>query len=55
MRNKRFSNHEHELRRYLEGTVLLNFCPDHIVARIISTGERLSVALLSSILSALKI
>ncbi|WP_448245844.1 bifunctional aspartate kinase/homoserine dehydrogenase I [Thalassotalea agariperforans] len=48
------SNHEHELRRYLEGTVLLNFCPDHIVARIISTGERLSVALLSSILSALK-
>jgi aspartokinase/homoserine dehydrogenase 1 len=43
-------NYEHELRRYLEGALLLNFCPEHIVARIISTGERLSVALLSSIL-----
>lgn len=46
------SNYEHELRRYLEGTVLLNFCPEHIVARIISMGERLSVALLTSIFTA---
>ena len=45
-------NYENELKRYLEGTLLLNFCPDHIIARIICMGERLSVAILSSILKA---
>ena len=45
------ANWEHELRRYLEGAILLTYCPDHIRARIISIGERLSVVLLSSVLA----
>ncbi|MBL4909402.1 MAG: bifunctional aspartate kinase/homoserine dehydrogenase I [Alteromonadaceae bacterium] len=43
---------EQELSRYLQGVTLLKFCPEHIRARIISTGERLSVALLSAVLTA---
>jgi len=42
---------EHQLSRYLHGATLLSFCPEHIRARIISIGERLSVALLQSVLS----
>jgi len=43
---------EQELSHYLQGVTLLKFCPEHIRARIISTGERLSVALLASVLKA---
>ena len=42
---------EHQLSRYLHGATLLSFCPEHVRARIISIGERLSVALLQSVLS----
>lgn len=41
---------EQQLSRYLQGANMLSFCPEHIRARIISMGERLSVALLSSVL-----
>jgi len=43
-------NYEHQLQRYMQGATLLSYCPDHIRARIISTGERLSVAILDSVL-----
>ena len=43
---------EHQLSRLMQGAHLLEFCPDHVRARIISTGERLSVAILSSVLAA---
>jgi len=43
---------EQQLNRYLQGASLLSFCPEHIRARIISIGERLSVALLTSVLKA---
>jgi len=43
-------NYEHQLERFMQGTNLLSYCPDHIRARIISTGERLSVAILDSVL-----
>ena len=43
---------EHQLTRLMQGAHLLEFCPDHVRARIISTGERLSVAILSSVLAA---
>ncbi|PCI62983.1 MAG: bifunctional aspartate kinase/homoserine dehydrogenase I [Gammaproteobacteria bacterium] len=43
---------EHQLSHYLQGVALLKFCPEHIRARIISTGERLSVAMLSAVLTA---
>ncbi|WP_448213148.1 bifunctional aspartate kinase/homoserine dehydrogenase I [Colwellia sp. MEBiC06753] len=43
---------EHQLERYMKGANLLAFCPDHVRAKIISTGERLSVAILSSVLAA---
>lgn len=46
------SNNEHQLKRYMQGAVLLTFCPEHIRARIISTGERLSVAILDAVLQA---
>ena len=46
------ANNEHQLKRYMQGAVLLTYCPDHIRARIISTGERLSVAILDSVLQA---
>lgn len=44
-------NWEHKLSRYLQGATMLSYCPDHIRAIIISIGERLSVALLESVLS----
>jgi aspartokinase/homoserine dehydrogenase 1 len=43
---------EHKLARYLKGANLLAYCPEHIKACIISTGERLSVAILASVLKA---
>lgn len=43
---------DQQLARYLKGANLLSFCPEHIRARIISTGERLSVAILTSVLKA---
>ncbi len=43
---------EQQLTRYLKGANLLSYCPEHIRARIISTGERLSVAMLTSVLKA---
>ena len=43
---------EQQLSRYLHGATLLSFCPEHVRARIISIGERLSVALLQSVLAA---
>ncbi len=44
------ANWEQQLSRYLQGATLLSFCPEHVRARIISIGERLSVALLESVL-----
>jgi len=44
------TNYEHQLSRYMQGATMLTYCPDHIRARIISTGERLSVAILDSVL-----
>lgn len=46
------ANCEHQLSRYMKGANMLSYCPDHIRARIISTGERLSVAMLDSVLQA---
>ena len=46
------TNCENQLSRYMQGANMLSFCPEHIRARIISTGERLSVALLDSVLQA---
>ncbi len=43
---------EHSLGQYLKGANMLSFCPEHIRAIIISMGERLSVALLQSVLVA---
>lgn len=43
---------EHRLSQYLHGATMLSFCPEHIRARIISMGERLSVAILESVLQA---
>ncbi|NMP32147.1 bifunctional aspartate kinase/homoserine dehydrogenase I [Thalassotalea sp. M1531] len=43
---------EHQLERFMQGAHLLEYCPDHVRAKIISTGERLSVAILSSVLAA---
>jgi aspartokinase/homoserine dehydrogenase 1 len=45
-------NWEQQLGRYLQGATMLSYCPDHIRAIIISVGERLSVALLDSVLKA---
>ena len=44
------TNYEQQLSRYMQGATLLTYCPDHIRARIISTGERLSVAILEAVL-----
>ncbi len=44
------TNYEHQLQRYMQGAMMLTYCPDHIRARVISTGERLSVAILDSVL-----
>ncbi len=46
------ANCEQQLGRYMKGATMLSYCPDHIRARIISTGERLSVAILDSLLQA---
>jgi aspartokinase/homoserine dehydrogenase 1 len=46
-------NYEQQLSRYMQGATMLSYCPDHIRARIISTGERLSVAILDGVLQAL--
>lgn len=43
---------EQALTRYMQGANLLAFCPEHVRAKIISTGERLSVALLASVIKA---
>lgn len=40
----------HQLKRWLDGAAMLEYCPDHIRAKIISLGERLSVAILESLL-----
>jgi aspartokinase/homoserine dehydrogenase 1 len=45
------ANWEQQLSRFLHGAALLSFCPEHVRARIISIGERLSVALLHSVLA----
>jgi len=44
------TNYEHQLERFMQGANMLSYCPDHIRAHIISTGERLSVAILDSVL-----
>lgn len=44
------TNYEHQLQRFMQGATMLTYCPDHIRARVISTGERLSVAILDSVL-----
>ncbi len=44
------TNYEHQLERFMQGATMLTYCPDHIRARVISTGERLSVAILDSVL-----
>jgi len=44
------ANYEHQLQRFMQGATMLTYCPDHIRARVISTGERLSVAILDSVL-----
>lgn len=44
------ANWEKQLSRYLHGATMLSYCPDHIRAIIISIGERLSVAILDSVL-----
>ncbi|WP_371376367.1 bifunctional aspartate kinase/homoserine dehydrogenase I [Thalassotalea aquiviva] len=41
---------EHQLSRWLTGAAMLNHCPNHIRACVISLGERLSVAILESLL-----
>ncbi len=46
------ANWEHQLGRYLQGATMLSYCPDHIRAVIISIGERMSVAILDSLLNA---
>ena len=46
------TNYEQQLERYMQGATLLTYCPAHIRARIISTGERLSVAILDAVLQA---
>ncbi|WP_206483577.1 bifunctional aspartate kinase/homoserine dehydrogenase I [Thalassotalea sp. G2M2-11] len=43
-------NWEQQLARYMQGANMLSYCPDHIRAVIISVGERLSVAILDSVL-----
>ena len=46
------ANWESKLSQYLQGATMLSYCPEHIRARIISMGERLSVAILTSVLQA---
>jgi aspartokinase/homoserine dehydrogenase 1 len=49
---KTLAKWEHSLGQYLKGANMLSYCPEHIRAIIISMGERLSVALLTSALEA---
>lgn len=44
------NTYESQLSRFMQGVTMLSYCPDHIRARIISTGERLSVAILDAVL-----
>jgi aspartokinase/homoserine dehydrogenase 1 len=44
---------EAHLSRLMQGIALLKFCPEHISACIVSIGERLSVAILESVLLAM--
>lgn len=41
-----------QLKQYIHGIALLGLCPDNIYARIISKGERLSIATMSALLQA---
>lgn len=41
----------HQLKRWLQGAAMLQYCPDHIRAAVISLGERLSVAILEALLN----
>ena len=50
---KTLATWETKLSRYLQGATLLTHCPEHVRAIIISIGERMSVAMLGSVLKAL--
>ncbi|RXJ73770.1 bifunctional aspartate kinase/homoserine dehydrogenase I [Veronia nyctiphanis] len=41
-----------QLKKYISGISLLGLCPDNVHARIISKGERLSIATMSALLEA---
>lgn len=41
-----------QLKQYIQGIALLGICPDNIYARIISKGERVSIATMSALLTA---
>ncbi|WP_087022112.1 bifunctional aspartate kinase/homoserine dehydrogenase I [Thaumasiovibrio subtropicus] len=41
-----------QLKQYVHGIALLGLCPDNVYARIISKGERVSIALMKSVLEA---
>jgi len=43
---------EHRLERLMKGANMLAYCPDHVKSVVISIGERLSVAMLESVLAA---
>lgn len=43
---------EHRLERLMKGANMLAYCPDHVKSVVISIGERLSVAMLESVLTA---
>ena len=44
-----------QISSQLEGIKLLNYCPDHVKAQIISTGEKVSVNLMADLLSCLEV
>ncbi|PMH39761.1 bifunctional aspartate kinase/homoserine dehydrogenase I [Vibrio sp. 10N.286.49.B3] len=41
-----------QLRQFVHGITLLNMCPNHVNARIISKGERISIQLMKAVLEA---
>ena len=41
-----------QLRQYVHGIALLGMCPDHVNARIISKGERISIQLMKAVIEA---
>ena len=41
-----------QLRQYVHGMALLGMCPDHVNARIISKGERISIQLMKAVIEA---